>query len=411
MSVSILSNDQISQLANFAQDNMLGSANLVGEILYAQNLKTSNARYSESEQADFTLSNSLADRNEIYSLTKYYTSNSWHELSGSKAGELITRITRNSIWPITKTQTYDRTIGLEVICSGYSFSGNTYLVGESSSYMMEVMFFNSDINEWQVTHIMKNSVSFLDPCDGHFQLSIEQVTGVKSELDEINRKKIAKRNEEIEINLLKRDQFKEKFSAVKPDNAKAVLIAELLEDDCGTNDDYYGSKTAKRVLLGFSKHKRNLFPEMRKAAATFPETKFLSECSAECEHRENYSMGRGTYLTQGSTYSGWVIRKEVIYDGTINEAEIIRSDYDSNFKPVNSIKEIKTSKHKVNSGELCVTDELITYSLNKDLPFVDSTELKAAGFKNKGGEWVGAKGTVSRAFLASVFTDGCAGLF
>lgn len=406
MSVSILSNVQISQLANFAQDNMLGSANLVGEILHAQNIKTSNARYGESERVDFALVDSRVDRNEIYSLTNYYNSNSWHELQGSKADELITLITRNSIWPMTKTQTYDRFVGLQVACKGYSFSSNAYLIGESSSYMMEVLFFNSDINEWQTTHIMKSSVLFFEPFDGNFQLSIEQVKGIKDEFEEINRKKIAKRNEEIEAQLLKRNEFKKRFSEIKPDGAKAVLIAEYLENDCGVNDDYYGSKTIKRVLLGFSKHKRNLFPEMRKAAATFSDTEFLSDSSSDCEHRENYSMGRGTYLTQGSAYSGWLIRKEVIYDGTINEAEIIHSSYSNTISASNAIKKTTTTKYKTQSGELFVNDKLITYSFNKELSSAEISELEAAGFKNNDGEWLANKGAVNPAFLALAFTEG-----
>jgi hypothetical protein len=80
--------------------------------------------------------------------------------------------------------------------------------------------------------------------------------------------------------------------------------------------DYFSTKREKTVILGFSKHTRDLFPEMRKAAANYGPTAELAQEENTQEHREKHSMGRGYYLTgKGiSAYStGWRIRKLPFY--------------------------------------------------------------------------------------------------
>lgn len=77
--------------------------------------------------------------------------------------------------------------------------------------------------------------------------------------------------------------------------------------------DYFGSRIVRTVILGFSTHTRDLFPEMRKAAARFEGTAHLAERNAEYEHREKYSMGHGYYLGT-HRYSGWQVSKESCRD-------------------------------------------------------------------------------------------------
>ncbi len=60
-----------------------------------------------------------------------------------------------------------------------------------------------------------------------------------------------------------------------PSTAQAVLVAELHENQCDYHTDYFASKVTRRVFLGWSTHRRDLFAEMRKAAATFAETAHL----------------------------------------------------------------------------------------------------------------------------------------
>lgn len=60
-----------------------------------------------------------------------------------------------------------------------------------------------------------------------------------------------------------------------PSSAQAVIIAELHSNDCDYQSDYFNSKVCRRVFLGWSTHTRDLFAEMRKAAATWAETAHL----------------------------------------------------------------------------------------------------------------------------------------
>ena len=98
-----------------------------------------------------------------------------------------------------------------------------------------------------------------------------------------------------------------------PSDAKAVIIGELRVSECDSYTDYYNYRIERTVILGFSKHTRNLFSEMRKYAANFEGTAHLAEYNADYEHRENYSMGDGMYLGRNK-YSGWTIEKEPICD-------------------------------------------------------------------------------------------------
>lgn len=101
-----------------------------------------------------------------------------------------------------------------------------------------------------------------------------------------------------------------------PSWAKAVIVAELVEDQSDSMTDYFASTTKRVVYLGFSKHTRDLFPELRKFAATFPETAHLATAPDSAEHREKYSMGAGYYLKSGFRHSnGWKVRKMRLYDG------------------------------------------------------------------------------------------------
>jgi hypothetical protein len=65
------------------------------------------------------------------------------------------------------------------------------------------------------------------------------------------------------------------FLASKPSWAKAALVASVEENACDYMTDYFATKTTKRVVIGWSKHSRDLFSEMRKAAATFAPTAHL----------------------------------------------------------------------------------------------------------------------------------------
>ncbi|MFR3217682.1 MAG: fusion protein [Dysgonomonas mossii] len=98
-----------------------------------------------------------------------------------------------------------------------------------------------------------------------------------------------------------------------PIDAQAIIVAKLKQDKSDSQTDYFASSTSRTVILGFSKHKRDIFSEMRKYAANFESTAYLAEYNPDYEHREKYSMGAGYYLGE-SKYHGWIIEKESIYN-------------------------------------------------------------------------------------------------
>ena len=112
------------------------------------------------------------------------------------------------------------------------------------------------------------------------------------------------------------------------ESAKALIVAEHEVDESDSMTDYFATKMTQLVVLGTSKHTRDLFGEMRTLAGRFDKTAHLAippnvDSSGSAltevnkgwwrpadEHREKYSMGAGYYLKTGSSYSsGWLVRK------------------------------------------------------------------------------------------------------
>ena len=93
--------------------------------------------------------------------------------------------------------------------------------------------------------------------------------------------------------------------------AKCLIVAELENDETDLQSDFHGSSTVRSIALCYSKHSRNLFPEMRKAAKLLPRLSKTTPIDEWTENRQNYSMGGGTFLSEYEygRYSGWKIRK------------------------------------------------------------------------------------------------------
>lgn len=144
----------------------------------------------------------------------------------------------------------------------------------------------------------------------------------KAEQDEADKEKI--RVEEVKTIGRKR------FAEIFPDDAQAVIVARLKQDESDSQTDYFASSTQRTVILGFSKHKRDIFSEMRKHASNFEETAYLEEYNEDYEHREKYSMGDGYYLGE-SKYHGWIIEKCPVYkrESTIEEFAYTAGDEDN----------------------------------------------------------------------------------
>ena len=101
-----------------------------------------------------------------------------------------------------------------------------------------------------------------------------------------------------------------------PSWANAVIIATFTEHDEVASDpysDYYQSKTTRTIILAWSKHTRMLFPELRKACLNHSDACYMNNKEQSKEHRQNYSMGAGYFLTNNDYIRhGWSIKKHVL---------------------------------------------------------------------------------------------------
>lgn len=62
---------------------------------------------------------------------------------------------------------------------------------------------------------------------------------------------------------------------ITPANAAAVILAEMNEDQCDIQTDYFNHTTTRTVLIGFRTGKKEDFRQLRAAAGRFEETKHL----------------------------------------------------------------------------------------------------------------------------------------
>jgi hypothetical protein len=136
-----------------------------------------------------------------------------------------------------------------------------------------------------------------------------EVAILRGEAEQADRQEQEERQKQHEYSEQLKATGRERLEAIVPADAKAVIVAELHEDESDGMTDYYGYRTQRTVILGFSTHTRDLFPEMRKVAANFEKTAHLAVKNTKYEHREKYSMGAGYYLSE-SKYHGWIIQKE-----------------------------------------------------------------------------------------------------
>lgn len=163
-------------------------------------------------------------------------------------------------------------------------------------------------------------------------LSAEETADAHRKAEKEEQKKKAQAEQAEQLAQEQEQKGRELFAKYIPDDTVALIIAELETDDCELQTDYFSTKISGKVILGFSKHRRDLFSEMRKHAHKIPETEHLavkaildsngrektdknkSYWTAADEHREKYSMGAGYYLKTTGRYStGWRISKQVKY--------------------------------------------------------------------------------------------------
>ena len=223
--------------------------------------------------------------------------------------------------------------GQIVIFKGYNLDGQEWAALEDNNKPEQKLVsldpddprYSSTIPAGIKQYDDSRAIGFYHPPEGH-----RTKAGENELLDAINR--ADEQEKQITTEWEHRRQEKERLQKIgaqlmqkmKPVWAKAAIVAVFVEDESDSMTDYFATKEKSKVVLAWSKHTRNLFPEMRKAAKKYSETAHLAEENKEYEHRENYSMGHGTYLKAGHRYSsGWEIKKVPLYD--LENAEICKA--------------------------------------------------------------------------------------
>jgi len=194
-------------------------------------------------------------------------------------------------------------------------------------------------------------------------------------VDEIEQERAEEKRRE-EVHVICREWLEKNL----PQDAQALIIARLKQDESDSQTDYFASRTTQTVILGFSKHKRDIFSEMRIYASNFEETTYLAEYNEDYEHREKYSMGVGYYLGE-SKYRGWIIEKEPIYnrESTIKEFSYVAGCPDGIY--INKNKSTDTNTVDIEQSTLQIESdnfhfEIVDYSEKAIALFGDTKPIK-----------------------------------
>ncbi|WP_215408217.1 LPD25 domain-containing protein [Vibrio gigantis] len=142
----------------------------------------------------------------------------------------------------------------------------------------------------------------------------EATANAKAEEQKQEELKRIEQQKAFELHRQKEQEFQDNL--VVPDWAKAVIVATLTEYDSDNSDPFSGyhqTKTVRTVILAWSKHTRNLFPELRKACLNHSDIQFLHDKSQGLEHRQTHWSGDGYFLSDKDFIRhGWQVRKVIL---------------------------------------------------------------------------------------------------
>lgn len=335
MSVDLLNSFELLSLSSFAEKVGLATKEEAFSFFQTHNVATSNKRYGETtkctELRDLEIDEFSLDTPYLLKTLSTWlnNSNSVYESQNAKLHkQVFTALhhpgTENSLM-LKEAFCVGSCVEIDLVRSsrigfvvGHSKEHPSTLFGSSSpeklsGKMLKVAYYDGS---YEPTYIDVN-IEHVKPSSDGVQMSLRQAEEFKSVID--NNRKLraeASEKERIKAQIAENDNA-EKLSKLIPTWAKSALIATKEEYDHKSSDpmsDYDQCKTTSKVILGFSKHTRNLFPEMRKAAENYAETKFLANTDNGFEKREVYSMGKGVYLSEKDGWSrGWYIRKVKFY--------------------------------------------------------------------------------------------------
>ena len=142
------------------------------------------------------------------------------------------------------------------------------------------------------------------------QLTLSEVAELAQKASTFWEEKKAQRIQKETERAQHRVEFEKAIAERKPEGAKAMVVAELYQDESDLQSDYHGARHTRTVFLAWSASTRDNFKEFRKAAKSFEATAHLADGPESYERREKYSMGHGNYLASRYwTSAGWSIRK------------------------------------------------------------------------------------------------------
>lgn len=339
MSISLLSTKTAMELASaclIANPNL--DFDMVAKSLYTANVFSYCERYNEDPTQFLSRISNPIQKNVQADFSMFFSARyfmveclEWSDFETSTAFAYLNHLMRFCLTgsKCLKTDIQENEIIGKVVES-------TLPHIHSSAYVLEVECDNRGAELYEIgaggirkiNNTSRYKVAIIDICAEEIKTTYwhaENVTVIDSFLPTLtedqaggfNAKLIAKHEAKTRQADIERQERREKekesmdkLLAVQPDDTQAYIIAELVQDECDHYSDYFATSTDQRIVIGFSKHNRNNFKEMRKAAGQFEQTKALSKADKEAEHRENYSMGAGYYLKDGNRYaSGWEVRK------------------------------------------------------------------------------------------------------
>lgn len=102
-----------------------------------------------------------------------------------------------------------------------------------------------------------------------------------------------------------------------PEGTKAVIVADMYQNDSDTMMDYFSTSVSTSFILAFSPSTKNNMSELKKACLNFEETAVFAEGGEDLEHTKGYSSYLPNYFLGSSAWSGWKVNKGGKY-GSIN---------------------------------------------------------------------------------------------
>lgn len=415
MSVNLRTSEELSILGYFGELMGVTSAQQVADYFYLHNLAAYNARYNESiafnSVALTSLSKSITPE-EVFGILEGWRINTYIESFACDSHKIYQRMYSACFTSVvggskdTTPNSYGFLIGQPVDFSITHSHYTGFVIGfskgmpakifdgswrELSGYKAQVAYFSASACE---VCIRECDIETLKNNNDFETLSIEQAQDIQLQIHKRESKRVEEREQKALEARQHRDAFIERANEICPGDVKAVIVATHESYDNDKSDphsDYHATKKGKTIILAFSKHTRDIFSEMRKAAKNHPDVEFMAELDKEHEHREKYSMGKGYYLAEEKGWArGWYIQKRVIYNEDNKGKDIPTGE----FAPCLIQDEKNSSTKKQATIESGVTNNACgaSYALNEDKNGVEISfnekpletvrvEMKQLGFR------------------------------